>query len=430
MAVRITLAAQAAFASWLFAAFCSAPAQGRELEPVALPPLDLQAVTAAARANRGEIQAALARASALAQRPAIVGALEDPMISPAIDHYPFDMMDEGGSRFDWSISVEQSFPLSGIRGHRRRAALAEAQRADSEAERSVLEVVLQAQRAFFMSWERQEMRTVLERQLALALQVARSAAARYASGTGSQADLLRAEVEVARVQAAQRALASQIRAAQSMLNVAMGVPASSPLGELAYSDAAPPLPPATTVERTALSSRPELRMGQTEVERALAEMQVMRSMYRPMATIRVGRASTMAEGPGGMLMVGVSVPIWRDKLHAGVAEARSMERMARADLEAMQLMIAGEALAAREELAATRETVRSLEREILPRAELAIEAALAAYAAGNSLLVSVLDASGALWQARAELVMARAQAGVAAASFERALGSGTSGQPP
>jgi hypothetical protein len=51
-------------------------------------------VTVIALRNRGEIAAANARADALAQRPAIVGALEDPMISPAIDHYPFDMPEE------------------------------------------------------------------------------------------------------------------------------------------------------------------------------------------------------------------------------------------------------------------------------------------------------------------------------------------------
>lgn len=51
------------------------------------------------------------------------------------------------------------------------------------------------------------MNDVLIRQLALARQVVDSAAARYSSGSGSQADVLRAEVETARVEAAQRSLA-------------------------------------------------------------------------------------------------------------------------------------------------------------------------------------------------------------------------------
>jgi outer membrane protein TolC len=385
--------------------------------------LTLERVADYALRNRGEIVAAQARASALAQRPSIVGALEDPMVSPAIDHYPFDMMDEeGGSRYDWSVSIEQSFPLSGVRGHRKRAAQAEAVRAGAEADRTALDVVSQAQRAFFMLRERRQMSHVLTNQLALARRVVDSAAGRYSSGTGSQADVLRAEVEVARVEAAGRSLASQIRASQSMLNVAMGLPASTPIGELAYAPALTELPSRASAEGTALSTRPELRMGEAEVDRALAEIDVMRSMYKPMATIRAGRASTMAEGPGAMLMIGVSVPIWRGRLRAGVAEARSMERMARADLEAMKLMVAGEAAAAREEVEAARETVRSLEVEIIPRAAMAVDSALAAYSSGQGSLVSVMDAFDALWRARADFVMASSQWGEASVSLERALG--------
>ena len=390
-------------------------------------PLTLETVVQRALQNRGEISAARARAESLAQRPTIVGALEDPMISPSIDHYPFDMMDEeGGRRYDWSISVEQRFPLSGIRGQRRRVAQADAARAVAETDRTSLDVVSQAQRAFFMLRERRQMAEVLGRQLALARQIVDSAAARYSSGNGSQADVLRAEVEVARVEAAQRSLASQIRAAESMLNVNMGLPAASVIGELVQTSLTTELPSRASVEQTALSTRPEIRMGEAEIERAGAEIDVMRSMYKPMATIRVGRASTMAEGPGAMLMIGVSVPIWRSSLSAGVSEARAMERMARADLEAMKLMVTGEVAAAREEVQAARETVRSLEVEIIPRAAAAVDAALADYSAGQGSLVSVIDASGAVWRARGELVMANSRLGEASVSLERALGRDSS----
>jgi cobalt-zinc-cadmium efflux system outer membrane protein len=402
-----------------------AGASANQAEPP-VPPLTLEQVIENAARNRGEIAAAVARASALAERPAIVGALEDPMVAPAIDHYPFDMMDEGGSRYDWSVSIEQRFPLSGIRGHRRRAARADAARAGAETDRTVLDVVSQAQRAYFMLRERRQMSDVLANQHALARQVVESAAARYSSGTGSQADVLRAEVETARVEAARRSAAAQIRAAESMLNVAMGLPVSTPIGALADTRAVDVIPSRASAEGTALATRPELRMGAAEIERAQAEVDVMRSMYRPMAMIRAGRAATMAEGPGAMLMIGVSVPIWRDRLRAGVAEARSMERMARADLDAMTLMVAGEAAAAREELEAARETMRSLEIDIVPRAAMAVDAALSAYSSGQGPLVSVMDAFGAVWRARGELVMADAQLGAATVALERALGRGAS----
>ena len=40
-----------------------------------------------------------------------------------------------------------------------------------------------------------------------------------------------------------------------------------------------------------------------------------------------------------MAMFGISLPIWRDKLHAGVAEAQAMRAMSEADLRAMTRMI-------------------------------------------------------------------------------------------
>jgi hypothetical protein len=47
-------------------------------------------------------------------RPATVSALADPMISPSLDYLPFML-----NGANWSVTVEQQFPLSGIRGHRR-----------------------------------------------------------------------------------------------------------------------------------------------------------------------------------------------------------------------------------------------------------------------------------------------------------------------
>ena len=392
--------------------------------------LQLEDVIRIAVRNRAELSAATARADALSERPAIVGALEDPMISPSIDHYPFDMprdeegMEESGrgQRYDWSISIEQRFALSGVRGHRREAARADARRARALADNTQLDVTLDVERSFFMLLERRRMRSVLVEQEALAQQLIDASSARYASGSGSQADVLRAEVEAARVRGAQQALTAQTRAAEAMLNVSMGRAPAERIAELInVASRQSPLAAPVAVER-ALLRRPELVAGEAEVERAKAEVEVMRSMYKPMATVRVGRASTMAEGPGAMLMIGVSVPIWRDRLHAGVAEARAMQRMAASDLVAMRRMVEGEAVSAVESVEAARAQYAVLEDEILPRARAASETALAAYSSGQGTLISVIESARALWEVQAEQVMAEAQLGEAWARLRRATG--------
>jgi cobalt-zinc-cadmium efflux system outer membrane protein len=286
----------------------------------------------------------------------------------------------------------------------------------------LLDVVLDAQQAFFMLRERRRMAVVLNQQLQLARDLVSTAAARYAGGTGVQADVLRAEVETARLEAARRSLAAQTRAAEAMLNASMGRATGVPIGELEYGAPDQEPPPVERLQELATGRRPELRAGEAEVQRSAAEIEVMRSMYRPMATVRAGRASTMAEGAGAMLMIGVSVPLWRSALRAGVSEARAMERMANADLNAMQRMIEGEIATARAEVESARETLRSLETDIIPRAQMAVNAALSAYGAGQSTLVSVLEASRALWDARSELLMAETAASLAWARLDRAAG--------
>jgi outer membrane protein, heavy metal efflux system len=182
--------------------------------------------------------------------------------------------------------------------------------------------------------------------------------------------------------------------------------------------------PAAALVDAARDARPELRRGTAEIARAAAEVDVMRSMYRPMAVVRAGQASTMAEGEGAMLMVGISIPLWRGPLRAGVAEARAMEAMARADLEAMRLMVDGEVVAARESVLAARAEVLALRDDVLPRARIALEPTVSAYASGTGSLLSVLDAAQALWMAEAELVMAETGLGLAWARLDRARGAG------
>jgi outer membrane protein TolC len=367
--------------------------------------------------RRDEIHAARARARAGEARPAIVSALEDPMISPSLDHLPFML---GGA--DVSVTIEQQIPLSGIRGHRRAAALADVDRLRAETNRTTLDIGIDAANAYLMLQERRRTAALVEEQIAFASDVVSAANARYASGTAPQSDVLRAEVEVARLQAMARALVGQVRGAEAMLNTSLALEADSQVPPLAPFALTRPVPAWSSI-KAALSARPELAAARAEIARAAAEVQVMRDMFRPMATIRTGPAYTMADGGGWMAMVGLSVPIWRGKLRAGVAEAEAMRAMSEADLRAMTRMIEGDAAVAVNQLEAAREQQTALTSDVLPRARMAIEPAMAGYASGQLPLVSVIEAVQALWLVRSDLIAADTQLGLAWARLGRAIGS-------
>jgi outer membrane protein TolC len=391
-------------------------AAAQEIRPLPSP-LSMADVIRIASERRDEIEAARARLRAGEARPAIVAALADPMISPSLDHLPFMM---GGA--DVSVTLEQQVPLSGIRGHRRASALADVDRLRAEANRTTLDVGIEAANAYVMLLERRRTAALVTEQVAFARDVVSAANARYASGTAPQSDVLRAEVEVARLEAAARALVGEVRGAEAMLNTSLALDADLAVPELAAPTLTQPVP-SWTVMKSALAARPELEAGRAEIARAEAEVQVMRDMFRPMATIRTGPAYTMAEGRGWMAMVGLSLPIWRGKLRAGVAEAQAMRAMAEADLRAMTRMVEGEAAVAVSQLQAARDRQVALTTDVLPRARMAIEPAVASYASGQLPLVSVIEAIQALWLVQSDLIVADSQLTLAWARLGRAIGS-------
>jgi outer membrane protein TolC len=207
-----------------------------------------------------------------------------------------------------------------------------------------------------------------------------------------------------------------------MLNTSLARDADLPVPDLAPLALTQPVP-SWSVIKAALTSRPELAAGRAEIARADAEVQVMRDMFRPMATIRTGPSYTMAEGRGWMAMVGASLPIWRGKLRAGVAEAQAMRAMSEADLKAMTRMIEGDAAVAVSQVQAARDRQVALNSEVLPRARMVIEPAVAGYASGRLPLVSVIEAVQALWLVQSDLIAADTELGLAWARLGRALGS-------
>src|SRR5688572_13171541 len=232
--------------------------------PILPSPLSLADVIRLAGARRDEIQAARARSRAGEARPIIASAFEDPMMSPSLDHLPFML---GGANV--SVTAEQRIPLSGIRGHRRASALADLDRLRADANRTTLDVGVQAANAFLMLQERRRTAALVTEQIGFARDVVAAANARYAGGTAPQADVLRAEVEVARLEALAKSLVGEMRGAEAMLNASVALDIDLPVPALVRLAFVQPIP-AWTAIKTALTSRPEL----------VADVQRLRALRR------------------------------------------------------------------------------------------------------------------------------------------------------
>ena len=74
-------------------------------------------------------------------------------------------------------------------------------------------------------------------------------------------------------------------------------------------------------------------------------------------------------------------------------------------------------------VAATRDRQAALTTDVLPRARMAIEPAVAGYTSGQLPLVSVIEAVQALWLVQADLIAADTELGLAWARLGRAIGT-------
>jgi len=117
------------------------------------------------------------------------------------------------------------------------------------------------------------------------------------------------------------------------------------------------------------------------------------------------------------------VPPTAEEMRAGVAEAEAMRSMSEADVRAMTRMIEGEAASALAQLQAARDRQMALTTDVLPRARMAVEPAVASYASGQSPLVSVIESIQALWFVQSDLIEAEIELGLAWARLGRAIGS-------
>lgn len=406
-AIAVAIVLDAAFAPGL------AEAQSSQSLP---DPLSLEYVVSAARRFRPDVAAMQLQAEAAAQRPSIVARPSDPLVYLSADHVPFTM-----PGIDFSGGVEISAPLGRVLHNRRRAAEAMAAGRREEVEQMALEVELDAAMAFFQLRYVRSLDSVLRAQIALVEQLLAGATARYSAGLGSQGEVLRVHAEKARIGASVRTVEGLRISAEGMLNAAMGRAPGSAIPTLV--DPLATVPSSLEAALTeAIDARPELRVRTASVDVAAADVAVMRGMYRPMVMARIGASQTMLQGPGLMGMLGFSVPVFRGRLRAGVAEARAMRGMAEAELATARLRIEGEVASTFGEYVAADGRARALHDEVVPLARQAVDAMLAEYAAGRVPLVAPIEAARALFAAEAEALAADMAVGMASARVLRSIG--------
>jgi len=129
-------------------------------------------------------------------------------------------------------------------------------------------------------------------------------------------------------------------------------------------------------------------------------------------------------------VVGLSIPLpLFDRNQGNLLEALRRADKARDELAATEVRLSTEIAQAHERLKALSLEVGTLQKEILPGAQSAYEAASKGYELGKFSFLEVLDAQRTFFQARSQYLRALADAHRAAADIDRVLGAVAASSP-
>ncbi len=389
----------------------------------------LEALLAGLNANHSALAAASERAGALVYASERIAPLPDPRLT----YRYFAQTPEtrvGPQRM--SVELSQGIPWRGKRELEREAITREgdALRHDTAAQR--LELVAALKRAYYRVAFLQSALRLNAEEIALLERFEEIALTRYATGQGIQQSVLKVQTAISRLQDRRSKLEQELRS-HSLRVARLSGDAPELVLERIELPALPELPdlPGMTLAAHPASCADGVRIDAARKVRSRRDLD-----GRP--DFRVGLGWTQVDGrtlaTGGStlpsdngkdivaLTFGVDLPIWKKPIRAGHAEAdtrvRSLERTRRDTLDGLRLR----ARDAATRIESLTERAALYRRVILPQAEESLASAEAAYSTDRQGFLDLLDAERVLYEVRLNDAELRAEARIAAAELEQALG--------
>jgi len=236
---------------------------------------------------------------------------------------------------------------------------------------------------------------------------------RYAAGLAVQQDVLRAQVELARIDELKATQRAVIASRLAELNRLLGLPQDAALvtpPDLPPTVALPAVPDSVA---NALGRSPEAAGARQSIETGRLRVQIARKNFFPDFVVSAGSMyrAGWEMGPMWQVGVGVSLPVWSNKRQQNQlaeAQARVTEQSAQTAVVGLELEVR-----TRERIAQlqTANEVAALYRDkIVVLDQLSYESALASYQAGKVPFITVFDAVNVLYTDRASYLGRLAEA--------------------
>lgn len=325
-----------------------------------------------------------------------------------------------------SMQLSQTLELGGKRMARLNAANLESSIAGWDYEVARLQAATDAAQLFVDVVAAQERIAILRDFVTVSQKTQSAVDARVRGGKSSPIELDRAKVTVATAKAALASEEARLAASRDQLAALWGNPHASfshAAGRLGANRSAPTLEEV----RASLEGNPALARWGDTIGHRYAVLAVEHSKAIPNVTIGAGMRRFESDSSSGMI-AGVSLPLpLFDRNEGAIAAAQSRITRAEFDAQAARTQLTGSLIAALGALRAADAQARQLEANVLPAAQSAFNRTRTGYEEGKFDLLNVLDTQRTFFEARRELVNARAEYEKARVQVEALIGRDLNG---
>jgi outer membrane protein TolC len=266
---------------------------------------------------------------------------------------------------------------------------------------------------------------VQEKTLALLKDLERLARQQNAAGRATLQDALGAQIQEEQLKTRIANLEDSRKALMADLKAALGLGASQadPPAPAAFDSSVTPMDSEDMLD-LALERNPVLGQMAAAVKQARSRMELAEAASVPdfSAGVEVDVKNTPLMWTPS---IGLTLPVWRDKIAAGIAGARAGEKAAEARLSAEQVQLASEVAFLLYRIRESDRDLSLLENRFLPLARQALEASRAGYANGKSGFMDVLDSARQVLGFDLSIIEARTRRELALASLSLAVADTT-----
>ncbi|MBI2104655.1 MAG: TolC family protein [Candidatus Omnitrophica bacterium] len=354
--------------------------------------LSLPSLLDEARRVNPDLRAARKRWEAAQARVPLSKGLPAPRIGVEWEEIP-----KGTVKLDQAMlmyQLIQALPFPGKLSARKRVAVKEAQMAAMMFKQAEWDLISQVKAAYYDLYLLDRELEIQQEQLLWLEQAVAAARARYASGTGMQAELLAAQADALEASNMRSILLNRRQATAAHLNHLLNRASHEGLGEPAPLALAPlPLSPEELL-LTARERQPELLVFRYSAERAEASWRLAKRELLPdLETMLELRDPAM--GPVGPwdLTLALVLPFWFwTKQRYGVRGALYDKESAQAAYEGMQNEIAKRIHEHWHEAMAAYRSARLASDGLIPLGQQAVASAMAAYIGGQGPFMELVDA--------------------------------------